>query len=82
MVFTASGSDLPCPCGDARLARGSMSLMNLMSLGSFGGSASVLRDLTRRCGARRIWAKISRRYHYPRTGTALGMVVDRVHLLF
>ena len=26
MVFTASRSDLPCPSGDARLARGSMSL--------------------------------------------------------
>ena len=25
LVFTASGSDLPCPCGDARLARDSMS---------------------------------------------------------
>ena len=25
---------------------------------------------------------LSRRYHYPRTGTTLGMTVDRVHLLF
>ena len=54
MIFTASGSDLPCPCGDARLARGSMSLMNLMSFGSFVRSALLLRGLTRRCGARRI----------------------------
>ena len=54
MVFTTSGSDLPYPCGDARLARGSMSLMNLVNFGSFGGSASVFRGLTRRCGARRI----------------------------
>ena len=45
MVFTASRSDLPCPSGDARLARGSMSLLylvNLVNFGGFGGSASVL----------------------------------------
>ena len=42
MVFTASGSDLPCPCGDARLARGSMSLLYLVNFRNFGRNASVL----------------------------------------
>ena len=35
MVFAASGSDLPCPCGDARLARGSMSLIEFSEFAKY-----------------------------------------------
>ena len=35
MVFTASGSDLLCPCGDARLARGPMRLIEFNEFRKF-----------------------------------------------